>query len=111
MAKRSDRQFRVLRRIREIIPPHLVPMLARAHGVDRAERGISSWSHMVLLLLAQLTHAIGLNDVCDSAAGASKPFSKRSSRHLKSAYSYIRVRLTLGFSFLDSRLRGNDAQK
>ena len=68
MAKRSDRQFRVLRRIREIIPPHLVPNLARAYGVDRQEREISSWSHVVLLLLAQLTHAIGLNDVCDSAA-------------------------------------------
>ena len=68
MAKRTDRQFTVLRQICEIIPPHLVPKLARAHGVDRKERDISSWSHVVLLLLAQLTHAIGLNDVCDSAA-------------------------------------------
>ena len=64
MAKRIDRQFSVLWQICEIIPPHLVPMLARAYGVDRQEREIRSWSHVVLLLLAQLTHAIGLNDVC-----------------------------------------------
>lgn len=29
-------------------------------------RGISSWSHVVSLLYAQLTHSISLNDVCDS---------------------------------------------
>ena len=80
MAKRIDRQFSVSLQIREIILLHLVPMLARAHGVDRKERGTSSWSHVVLLLLAQLPYAIGLNDVCDSVAGASKPSSNRSSR-------------------------------
>src|SRR5690606_1657381 len=67
MAKRTCRHLTVLRQICEIIPPHLVPKLARAHGVEEMERGISSWSHVVCLLLAQLTHAIGLNDVCDSA--------------------------------------------
>ena len=29
-------------------------------------RTFSPWSHVVSLLFAQLTHAIGLNDVCDS---------------------------------------------
>lgn len=67
MAKRTERQFTVLRQLCELIPPHLVPKLARAHGVDRQQRDISAWSHAVFLLLAQLTHAIGLNDVCDSA--------------------------------------------
>ena len=67
MAKRTGREFSVLRQICELIPPHLVPRLARVYGVDRMERDISAWSHVVSLLLAQLTHAIGLNDVCDCA--------------------------------------------
>jgi hypothetical protein len=29
-------------------------------------RTFSAWSHVVALLYAQLTHAIGLNDVCDA---------------------------------------------
>jgi len=86
-------------------------MPARAYGVDRKEREIRSWSHVVLLLPAQLLHAIGISDVCVSAAGASKPSSKRSSKPSNSAYFFIRFRLTLDFSFLDSRLRENDAQK
>lgn len=67
MTKRTGRQFSVLRQVCELIPAHLVPKLARAHGVDRQERDITAWSHVVFLVLAQLTHAIGLNDVCDSA--------------------------------------------
>jgi hypothetical protein len=34
--------------------------------VDKKARTFSPWSHLVSLLYAQLTHAIGLNDVCDS---------------------------------------------
>ena len=45
---------------------HLVAKLARKHGVDRRARTFSPWSHVVSLLYAQLTHAIGLNDVCDA---------------------------------------------
>ena len=67
MAKRTGGQLTVLRQICELIPPHLVPRLARVHGVALQSREISAWSHVVSLLLAQLTHAIGLNDVCDSA--------------------------------------------
>jgi len=40
--------------------------LARKHGVDKKARTFTPWSHVVSLLFAQLTHAIGLNDVCDS---------------------------------------------
>jgi hypothetical protein len=29
-------------------------------------RSFSAWSHVVSMLFAQLTHAIGLNDVCDA---------------------------------------------
>lgn len=53
----------VLRQLCEWIPPHLVCQLARKHGVE--SRSFSSWSHVVSMLYAHLTHAIGLNDVCD----------------------------------------------
>ncbi|MFV0417088.1 MAG: DUF4372 domain-containing protein, partial [Chthoniobacterales bacterium] len=44
----------------------LVPKLARRHGIDKQARSFSAWSHLVSLLHAQLTHAIGRIDVCDS---------------------------------------------
>jgi len=62
--KRS--QFSVLRQICNSIPPHLVPKLARETGVDAKARTFSPWSHLVSLIYAQHTHAIGLNDVCDA---------------------------------------------
>ena len=34
--------------------------------MDKKSRTFTPWSHVVSLLFAQLTHAIGLNDVCDS---------------------------------------------
>ena len=48
------------------IPPHLVPKLARETGVDFMARSFSAWSHVVSMLFGQLTHAIGLNDICDA---------------------------------------------
>ncbi len=50
----------------KLIPPHLVPKLAREHGIDKQARSFTPWSHVVSLLFAQLTHSIGLNDVCDT---------------------------------------------
>lgn len=50
----------------KLIPPHLVPKLAREHGIDKQARSFTPWSHVVSLLFAQLTHSIGLNDVCDN---------------------------------------------
>src|ERR1700738_3719746 len=35
----------------------------------------SPWSHLVSMLFAQLTHAIGLNDVCDALRLHSGPLS------------------------------------
>jgi hypothetical protein len=55
-----------LRQLCNLIPPHLVPKLARETGVDKKARTFTPWSHLVSLLYAQLTHAIGLNDVCDA---------------------------------------------
>ena len=39
---------------------------AEEHGADERSRTFSPWSHTVALMHAQLTHAIGLNDVCDA---------------------------------------------
>jgi hypothetical protein len=59
-------KFTVLRQLCNLIPTHLVPMVARQTGAADMARTFSPWSHFVSLLFAQLTHAIGLNDVCDS---------------------------------------------
>jgi hypothetical protein len=59
-------QFSVLRQICNYIPNHLVPKLARETGVEAMARTFSAWSHCVAMLFAQLSHALGLNDVCDS---------------------------------------------
>ena len=61
--KRSN--FSVMRQICDLIPPYLVPKLAKETGVDKKARTFSPWSHLVSLIYAQLTHAIGLNDICD----------------------------------------------
>jgi hypothetical protein len=63
--KPSRSQFAGLRQICNFIPAHLVPKLARETGVEKKARTFSPWSHLLSLLYAQLTHAIGLNDVCD----------------------------------------------
>jgi hypothetical protein len=54
----------IFRQVCELIPSHLVPTLARKHGIH--SRDITPWSHVVSLLYAQFTHAIGLNDVSDA---------------------------------------------
>src|ERR1035441_10696576 len=79
----SRSQFAVFRQICSLIPSYLVPKLARETGVDKKARTFSPWSHLVCLIYAQLTHAIGLtqtqnppreaqlthasglNDICD----------------------------------------------
>ncbi len=55
----------VLAQLCNLIPGHLVSTLAREYGVDAKARTFSAWSQVVAMLYAQLTHAIGLNDVCD----------------------------------------------
>jgi len=56
----------VLRQLCNLIPTHLVSQLARETGAADKARTFSCWSHVVSMVFAQLTHAIGLNDVCDS---------------------------------------------
>ena len=66
MKKPAKSKVVVLAQVCKLIPGGLVPKLARKHGIDKQARSFSPWSHVVALLYAQLTHAFGLNDVCDS---------------------------------------------
>jgi len=62
----SASKLSVFRQLCNLIPQHLVPQLARETGVAAQARKITPWSHVVALLYAQFTHAIGLNEVCDA---------------------------------------------
>jgi hypothetical protein len=68
-------KFEVLRQICNLIPPFLVSKVARQFGVHKKARRFTPWSHVVTMLYAQLTHAIGLNDVCDALRLFSGPLS------------------------------------
>ena len=52
-----------------------MPKLARETGVDEQARTFDEWSHIVSLCYAQVTHSIGLNDVCDALQLNSGPRS------------------------------------
>ena len=65
----------VLRQLCNLIPNHLVPKIARQTGVDAKARTFSPWSHVVSLIFSQISHAIGLNDVCDALSLHSGPLS------------------------------------
>lgn len=71
----TPRYYSLLRQILNYIPNHLVAKLARETGVEDKARTFSPWSHVVALIFAQLTHAVGLNDVCDALRLYSGPLS------------------------------------
>jgi len=58
-----------------LIPNHLVPGLARQYDAGAKSRTFKPWSHVVSLIYAQLTHALGLNDVCDALRLNAGPLS------------------------------------
>ncbi|MDD5483765.1 MAG: DUF4372 domain-containing protein [Kiritimatiellae bacterium] len=60
------KKYTMLKQICNLIPGHLVNKLAKEYGVDEKSRTFLPWSHVVALVYAHLTHAIGLNDVCDA---------------------------------------------
>jgi hypothetical protein len=68
-------KLNLLRQTCNFIPEFLVPTLARQTGVEDKVRSFSAWSHVISLLYAQLTHSIGLNDVCDALRLHSGPLS------------------------------------
>ena len=55
----------VLNQILNLIPRHLIGRHARETGVEGKARTFSVKSHFAAMLFAQLSHAMGLNDVCD----------------------------------------------
>jgi hypothetical protein len=55
----------VLKQVLNLIPRNLINRHARETGVDVKARTFSVTSHLAAMLFAQLSHAIGLNDVCD----------------------------------------------
>lgn len=62
----SKSKMTVLAQIVKLIPRNLIPKLANEHGVDKQSRSFSPVSHVVALMFGQLSHAIGLNDICDT---------------------------------------------
>src|SRR5436305_8646147 len=65
----------VLKQVCKFIPRSEVNRIARETGVEDKSRTFSTWSHVVSLGYAQLTHSIGLNDVCDSLQLHSGPLA------------------------------------
>jgi hypothetical protein len=59
-------KFTLLKQVIDIIPAYIVSKLARKHGVDKQSRTFSPWSHVVSMIFAQLSHALSLNDICDT---------------------------------------------
>lgn len=55
----------VVKQLLNLIPRGLVNRHARETGVDTKARTFSVSSHLAAMLFAQLSHAVGLNDVCD----------------------------------------------
>lgn len=72
--KPTKATFSVLRQICNLIPSHLVPKLTETK-VEQDARTYKPWSHVVTLLYAQLTHSLGLNDVCDALGMHTGPLS------------------------------------
>ena len=68
-------KLNLLRQICNFIPAFLVSTIARQTKADEKARTFTPWSHVVSLLFAQLSHSIGLNDVCDALRLQSGPLS------------------------------------
>lgn len=64
--KPAKSKFTLLKQVVENIPAYLVAKLARKHGVIEKSRTFSPWSHVVAMVFAHLSHALSLNDVCDT---------------------------------------------
>lgn len=54
-----------LKQLLNLIPRDLIGRHARETGIDAKARSFSVVSHLSAMLFAQLSHAMGLNDVCD----------------------------------------------
>jgi hypothetical protein len=68
-------KLNLLRQICNFIPEFLVHKIAGQTGARDKARTFTPWSHVVALLYGQLTHSLGLNDVCDALRLHSEPLS------------------------------------
>jgi len=64
--KPAKHKFTLLRQVIGNIPSYIVSKLARKHGIIKRCRSFSPWSHIVSMVFGQLTHALSLNDICDT---------------------------------------------
>src|SRR5437899_11413920 len=80
--KPTRSNFNIARQICNHIPQHEVSKIARETGAGDRARTFSPWSHVVSLTVAQLTHSIGLNDLCDSLQLHSGPLSRSEERRV-----------------------------
>lgn len=64
--KPARHKFTLLKQVLETIPAYLVSKIARKHEVNKRARTFSPWSHVVSMIFGQLTHALSLNDICDT---------------------------------------------
>jgi hypothetical protein len=55
----------VLKQMLNLIPRGMINLHALETGVEAKARSFTVLSHLSAMLFAQLSHAIGLNDVCD----------------------------------------------
>src|SRR3954469_12498738 len=62
----SQKQSASFKQICELIPPYAVSKIARETKTDEQTRTFSAWSHVVAMVYSQISHSVGLNDVCDA---------------------------------------------
>jgi Transposase DDE domain/Domain of unknown function (DUF4372) len=55
----------VLKQILNLIPLGMIHRIAHETGIEKMSRTFSVTSHLAAMLFAQLSRAIGLNDICD----------------------------------------------
>lgn len=64
--KPTRHKFTILKQVMDRISPCVVSKLASKRGVDKKSRTFSPWSHVLSMVFAHLSHALSLNDVCDT---------------------------------------------
>lgn len=55
----------VLKQMLNLIPLGMIHRIAHETGIEKMSRTFSATSHLAAMLFAQLSRAIGLNDICD----------------------------------------------
>lgn len=77
--KPTRSSFTLLRQLLQSDSRRLLPKLVRDAGAAEISRTFTPWNHVVSLIFAQLTHALGLNGVADACVctpDRSRPFAR-----------------------------------